>query len=292
MVGVERNLGPGYVLGERYRIDRQIGSGAMGTVYAASGIADARPVALKVIHDEHATDPEVIARFKREARLISETRHPNIVEVIDLDHADGRWYLAMELLQGMNLADDLEMRKTYEPVEMVPVLRSVLDALEAAHQRQVVHRDLKPANVFLAGSPDALAVKVLDFGVAKVVGMSAHEQLTRSGTVIGTPEFMSPEQAVGTGVDPRSDLYAVGCIAYSMLCGRPPFVDNWPLRVVMKQAFEAPTPPSRARPDLGDAAAVDGFIGRALEKKPDQRFQSAAEMRRALEALAGPADQR
>ncbi len=258
----------------------------MGTVYAASRIADASPVAVKVIHDEYASDPEVIARFKREGSLISQARHPNIVEVIELAQFDGRWFLAMELLEGMNLADDLEMRTTYEPTEMVPVLASVLDALEAAHQRLVVHRDLKPANVFLAGSPDAMTVKVLDFGVAKFVGMTAEEQLTRSGTVIGTPEFMSPEQAMGKGADPRSDLYAVGCIAYAMLCGRPPFVDNLPLRVVMKQAFEPPPRPSQRRPDLDNAAAVDGFIVRALEKKPAERYQSAAEMRQALQALA------
>jgi serine/threonine-protein kinase len=272
LTAAERTFHPGFVLGERYRIDRQIGSGSMGTVYAASGVADARPVALKVIHDAHASDPALVARFKREGRLISETRHPNIVEVVDLDQADGRWFLAMELLQGMTLADDLEMRKTYEPREMVPVLRSVLDALEAAHQRQVVHRDLKPANVFLSGAPPAMTVKVLDFGVAKVVGRSAHEQLTRSGTVIGTPEFMSPEQAMGTDVDARSDLYAVGCIAYAMLCGRPPFVDNWPLRVVMKQAFEVPSLPSWVRPDLA-GAGVDEFVARALAKKPADRFQ-------------------
>jgi eukaryotic-like serine/threonine-protein kinase len=287
LTAAERSFPPGFVLGQRYRIDRQIGSGSMGTVYAASGIADARPVALKVIHDEHASDPALVARFKREGRLISETRHPNIVEVVDLDQADGRWFLAMELLQGMNLADDLEMRKTYEPKEMVPVLRSVLDALEAAHQRQVVHRDLKPANVFLSGSPPAMTVKVLDFGIAKVVGRSAHEQLTRSGTVIGTPEFMSPEQALGTEVDARSDLYAVGCIAYTMLCGRPPFVDNWPLRVVMKQAFEVPTLPSWVRPDLAGAGGIDDFVARALAKKPAERFQSASEMRLALQALGG-----
>jgi serine/threonine-protein kinase len=286
LTAAERTFHPGFVLGQRYRIDRQIGSGSMGTVYAASGVADARPVALKVIHDEHASDPALVARFKREGRLISETRHPNIVEVVDLDQADGRWFLAMELLQGMTLADDLEMRKTYEPKEMVPVLRSVLDALEAAHQRQVVHRDLKPANVFLSGSPPAMTVKVLDFGVAKVVGRSAHEQLTRSGTVIGTPEFMSPEQALGTDVDARSDLYAVGCIAYAMLCGRPPFVDNWPLRVVMKQAFEVPSLPSWVRPDLA-GAGVDEFVARALAKKPAERFQSASEMRLALQALDG-----
>jgi serine/threonine protein kinase len=168
----------------------------------------------------------------------------------------------------------------------VPVLRSVLDALEAAHRHMVVHRDLKPANVFLAGAPDAMTVKVLDFGVAKFVGLSAEEQLTRSGTVIGTPEFMSPEQAMGKAADPRSDLYAVGCIAYAMLCGRPPFVDNLPLRVVMKQAFEPPPRPSQLRPDLEHAAAIDGFIARAIEKKAAERYQSAAEMRDALLALA------
>ena len=143
-----------------------------------------------------------------------------------------------------------------------------LDALEVAHQRQVVHRDLKPANVFLSGSPPAMTVKVLDFGVAKVVGRSAHEQLTRSGTVIGTPEFMSPEQAIGTDVDARSDLYAVGCIAYAMLCGRPPFVDNWPLRVVMKQAFEVPFAPLLAAPDLAGA-------GRRRVRRPRAREETS-----------------
>ena len=164
---------------------------------------------------------------------------------------------------------------------------AILDALDTAHAHQIVHRDLKPENVFL-DLPEAgpEVVKVLDFGVAKVVGMSAQDQLTRSGTVVGTPEFMSPEQATGTRVDARSDLYAVGCIAYAMLCGRPPFVDNWPMRVVMKQAFEPHAPPSRVRPTLPNAACVDAFVARALEKEPERRYQTAAEMRTALEGLA------
>src|SRR4029079_6003846 len=132
-----------------------------------------------------------------------------------------------------------------------------LDALEIAHARQIVHRDIKPQNIFLVRDGDATGVKVLDFGVAKCVGLSTKEQLTRSGTILGTPEYMAPEQATGAGADHRSDLYAVACVAYAMLCGRPPFLDDWPMRIVMKQAFEPPAPPSRLRPDLPAAGAVD-----------------------------------
>jgi serine/threonine protein kinase len=280
-------LSPGHLLGERYRIDRHLGSGGMGRVYAACQLASGRLVALKVMNDEHMADPRILARFQREGQVMSQLRHPNIVEIFDQGQADGRWFLAMELLRGETLADVIAEKKTYEPPDAVPVLAAILDALDAAHAQQVVHRDLKPENVFLARSDGGLpAVKVLDFGVAKVVGVSAQDQLTRSGTVIGTPEFMSPEQAIGTKVDARSDLYAVGCIAYAMLCGRPPFVDNWPMRVVMKQAFEAHTPPSRVRPTLAGAAHADAFVARALEKEPERRYQTAGEMRTALEGLA------
>jgi serine/threonine protein kinase len=258
----------------------------MGTVYAAWQVASGKPVALKVIGDEHTSDPNMVARFQREGRLMSELRHPNLVEVYDVDQADGHWYLAMELLEGRNLEDAVAQKGPYDPAEAEPILAAVLEALEVAHQHQVVHRDLKPANIFLARRPDgASSVKVLDFGVAKVVGQSAQDQLTRSGTVLGTPEYMPPEQAVGTSVDARSDLYAVGCILYSMLCGRPPFVDNWPMRVVMKQAFEPHVPLSRVRPALPGADLVDRFLARALAKKPDDRYQSARQMRAALEAL-------
>ena len=279
-------LPPGSVLGQRYRLDRQIGSGSMGVVYAAHDLSRDRPVALKMIDRSHTVDATMVARFQREGRIVSDLRHPNIVEVFDVGEIDGDWVMTMELLDGTNLADAIEATTAYTPESAIPILRGVLDALEIAHARQIVHRDIKPQNIFLArNGGGAATVKVLDFGVAKVVGLNSEDQLTRSGTILGTPEFMAPEQATGKGADHRSDLYAVACVAYAMLCGRPPFVDNWPMRIVMKQAFEPPVPPSRLRPELARAPEIDRVMARALEKNPEDRYQSASEMRAALEAL-------
>jgi len=281
-------LPPGSVLGRRYRLDRQIGSGSMGVVYAAHDLSRDRPVALKMIDRSHTADATMVARFQREGRIVSDLRHPNIVEVFDVGEIDGDWVMTMELLDGTNLADAIEATTAYTPESAIPILRGVLDALEIAHARQIVHRDIKPQNIFLArNGGGAATVKVLDFGVAKVVGLNSEDQLTRSGTILGTPEFMAPEQATGKGADHRSDLYAVACVAYAMLCGRPPFVDNWPMRIVMKQAFEPPVPPSRLRPELARAPEIDRVMARALEKNPEDRYQSAGEMRAAIEALAG-----
>jgi serine/threonine protein kinase len=282
---IESPLKPGSVVGQRYRLDHPIGAGSMGAVYAARDLVHDRPIALKIINRSHTADPTMVARFQREGRIVSELRHPNIVQVFAVERIGGDWIMAMELLEGTNLADAISAH-TYEVDQAVPVLRAILDAVEIAHEHQIVHRDIKPQNVFLAHAGSDTIVKVLDFGVAKVVGLTAEEQLTRSGTILGTPEFMSPEQATSRGADHRSDLYAVACVAYAMLCGRPPFVDNWPMRILMKQAFEAPVPPSRLRPALAGASAVDVFIARALEKKPEDRYQTAREMRAALDALA------
>jgi len=275
----------GTIVGGRYQLDRHLGSGGMGTVYAARALSDGRPLALKVIHRQHTEDATMVARFQREGRLIAKIRHPNIVEVFELDEDDGAWFIAMELLEGKNLGTAMTDNGVYSLAEAGPVLLGILDALEVAHAEQVIHRDVKPENIFLVGAADARSIKLLDFGVAKTVSQSTQEQLTRSGVVLGTPEYMAPEQAVGTGVDHRSDLYSVGCIAYAMICGRPPFVDNWPLRVIMKQAFEPHVPPSRLRPDAPSADAIDRFIARALEKKPSERYQSASVMRADLAAL-------
>ena len=285
--GADRPLPPGSVLGGRYRLDREIGSGSIGRVYAARDLTHDRSIALKVINQSHSTDPTVVARFQREGRIVTELRHPNIVQVFEVEQIDGDWVMAMELLTGMNLADAIESKKAYALSEVVPILRGVLDALDVAHAHQIVHRDIKPQNIFLVRTEGGITgVKVLDFGVAKVAGSNAEEQLTRSGTILGTPEFMAPEQATGHGADHRSDLYAVACVAYAMLCGRPPFLDSWPMRVVMKQAFEAPVAPSRLRPELLAADAVDRFMSRGLAKKREERFQSAGEMRSELDALA------
>jgi serine/threonine-protein kinase len=282
----EQALQPGFVLGGRYRIQRRIGSGGMGTVYAATHLSLGREVALKVIDRRHSFDARAVERFRREARVSAQARHPNIVDVIDLGHADDHWYLSMELLDGLDLFEAIKLKRCYEVDEMVPVLDQLLDGLSAAHALGVVHRDLKPENIYLARSRDELLVKIVDFGVVKVVDEGAEMQLTRTGTVVGTPEYMAPEQARGNRVDARTDLYAVGCIAYAMLCGRPPFADKSMLLVLAKHVAEPPQPVSVRRPELRMGAEIDRFFERALAKEPEARFQSAAEMRKALADLA------
>jgi eukaryotic-like serine/threonine-protein kinase len=277
----------GTVFGDRYRIDKMLGKGGMGTVYSAHHLGLDRPVALKVISPEHAADERSVERLRREARMASQARHPNIVEVLDLGQIDGLWYIAMEMLEGVDLYDAIIMKRTYDPMELVPVLDQVLAGLEAAHALGLVHRDLKPENMFLARSHDGFfTVKLLDFGVVKVPEEGAQAQLTRTGTVVGTPEYMSPEQATDHKVDARSDLYSVGCVAYAMLCGNPPFVDKSVLKVLTSHVVESPKPPSTHRPNLPHAAEVDRFILRALEKNPAKRYQSAGDMHAALHHLA------
>jgi serine/threonine-protein kinase len=269
-------------------VEREIGSGAMGTVYAARELDGDRPVALKIIRRGQTADPTTLARFQREGRIIAGVSHPNIVRVFDVGQLDGEWFISMELLEGTNLADALAARESFPLADTVPVVGAVLDALEIAHGHGIVHRDIKPQNIFLgAASGDPPSVKVLDFGVARVEGLSAQEQLTRSGTILGTPEFMAPEQATGTKADARADLYSAACVAYAMLCGRPPFLESSPMRILMKQAFEPLPLPSRVRPELTHAAAIDRFLSRAMDKSPDGRYQTAAEMRAGLAELAG-----
>src|SRR6476620_9482529 len=165
--GADGPLFPGSVLGQRYRVDRPIGSGTMGTVYAAHDLPHDRPIALKVINRSHTADPTMVARFQREGRIIAGLRHPNIVNVLEVSQIDGDWVMAMELLQGTNLADAIEATKAYEPRDVALILGGVLDALEVAHAHQIVHRDIKPQNIFLVRAGGATEVKVLDFGVAK-----------------------------------------------------------------------------------------------------------------------------
>ena len=189
-------LAPGTLLAGRYRIGEKLGRGGMGTVYSARHVDLGRDIALKVIARRHASDERVIARFRKEARAAAQARHPNIVDVIDLGEADGRWYLAMELLDGIDLAQAIALKRVYEPAELPSVLDPVLAALDAAHAIGLVHRDLKPENIFLARTTgDDAHVKVLDFGVVKLADEGAEKHLTRTGTIVGTPEYMAPEQA-------------------------------------------------------------------------------------------------
>jgi serine/threonine protein kinase len=275
----------GSLLGGRYRVERRLASGGMASVYVGHDTTTDRKVALKMTMEGQGDDT-FAERLRREGKVGLDVSHENIVRVIDTGQSNGMWYLVMELLDGTDLEDFIARRKHCEPHEIFYVLDGVLRALAYAHGRGVVHRDLKPSNVFLVAEPDQTAkVKLIDFGVVMVMGDQS-KRLTSAGSVLGTPEFMSPEQALGGVVDERSDLYAVGCVAYAMLCGRPPFTDRNPLKVLTAHATLRPDPPTERRPESAKWPALADFIMRSLAKKPELRFQTADAMRAAMIEVA------
>lgn len=262
---VERTIG-------NYRVAEQIGKGGMGHVYAAEHVRLGRQVALKFLAPSLRGDDEFLRRFLREARVMAQLEHPNLVRVLDYGEDDEQPYLVMELLRGQTLRERLRERPLPE-AEAVRVAAAVLSGLEAAHAAGVVHRDIKPGNLFLCRDG---TVKVMDFGIAK----SAEEShLTQTGVQVGTAEYMSPEQAEGAPVDGRSDLYSLGIVLYQMLAGQAPFRGDNSLVVLHQQVHKAPPPLPDAVPDW-----LRRVVLRALAKKPTARFASAAEMRGALES--------
>ncbi len=275
-------IAEGTLLAGRYRILRLIGAGGMGTVYEAERVDLGIHVAVKVLHAALAGRPDASKRFHREAALIATVRHPNIVSVVDciLDE-DGPCFLVMELLTGMTLAQAIAQSRTFSERRCAFVASQMLDALEAAHAAHIVHRDLKPENVFLtqmSGIRDL--VKLLDFGVAKLVSEDAASRLTNTGTVLGTPAYMAPEHARGEKSDVTADLYSVGCVMYEMLAQRPPFVAaNYNALLFAIQGKE-PDDLRAARPDVTQEMCA--VIARAMAKEPSSRFPSARAMREAL----------
>ena len=275
----------------RYRIARLLGEGGMGRVYLAVQPAIGSRVAIKVLSDECARNPELLERFFAEARAVNLIRHENIVSVLDLAQLpDGRPYIVMEYVEGATLA--AVVRAGPVPLGgLVQVMAEVLSALAAAHAMGIVHRDLKPDNVLVTAEGHA---KVLDFGIAKLAP-ELQQQLsprTRTGALLGTPQYMAPEQISGSGgVDPRTDLYAAGVVLYELATGRQPFVGET-LFDLMRAHLEQPPPPPRAlRPDL--PPALEHVILTALAKRPDERFPGAPMMAQALQqaAAALPAEQ-
>jgi serine/threonine-protein kinase len=284
----------GRVLGGKYRLEQRLGIGAVGTVYRAMHQQLGRTVAVKVLRASMAKDPDVVARFTREARLASRVEHPNVVRVWDCDsEPDGLTYLAMELLEGRELAEIIAREPHLASERIVELLTQVLAALGAAHRLGIVHRDLKPENIIVLPSvaDDGRAievVKVADFGIARVYGESASptEQITRWGVVSGTPEYMSPEQALADELDGRSDLYACGVILYEMLAGRQPFTGDSPLSILEDHIRTEVPPPSRWR---SVDTRLEAVAMRALAKARDDRYADAPAMRTALvDALALP----
>lgn len=284
-------LEPGEVVAERYRIERALGTGAMGTVYAATQLSMSRPVALKVMNRAAALDGTVLRRFFREARSASQLKHPNVVGIHDFGVDDLRKmpFLAMELIEGRTLRAIIEEEAPLSPLRAMALLEQVARALVAAHRAGIIHRDLKPDNVMVQVLPEGEEhVTVLDFGIAKVrSGRDSGDSLTASGIIIGTPRYMSPEQVEGRPAGPVSDLYSLGCILHEVLTGGPPFAGEGAVTMMLQHL-------RRDRPTLpADRPIPEGLrdLHRALlELSPEARPTSAAEVARRLKGLMAEAE--
>jgi serine/threonine protein kinase len=274
----------GHLLDGSYEVLRVIGEGGMGRVYEARHTRlHTKRFAVKLLHHELARQPEVVTRFQREAEAASVLTHPNVVGVYDVNtSADGRPYIVAELLEGEELGSYLERRSKLPVVEAVHIVRQVCHALAAAHRHGIVHRDVKPENVFLAG-PNA-TVKVLDFGISKV--SETGDGLTKTGTVMGTPDYMAPEQARGDRVDARADIYAVGAILYRALTGRKPFEGSDPMAILTAVLTQEPERPSTLEPSI--PLSLELVVQRTMAKNPSERFPSMDALEHALEPFDAP----
>jgi serine/threonine protein kinase len=282
----------GLVIDKRYQITGLLGRGGMGSVYRAEHVRLKRQVALKLLHSDFGRIPELSKRFEREAFATGRIDHPNIVTVSDFGELDdGTLYLVMELLDGQSLADVLEKERKLSPRRALQITRHILRGLGHAHKAGVVHRDIKPENVLLvehAGDPDF--AKLLDFGIAKLVGEAAEadagDKLTQAGVAFGTPAYISPEQALGETVDHRADLYSVTCMLYELLTGRCPFVADDKMKLLSMHATRTPQPLAALAPELAGNPELETLVQRGLAKRREDRWASAEQYMEAIEAYA------
>ena len=269
---------PDTVVDGRYRIRERLGSGGMAAVYRAEDLQLGREVALKLLYPRFAEDASFVERFRREASAAAGLQHPNVVSVYDRGEWDGTSYIAMEYVDGRTLRDLVRERGPMDPVQAIDCAIGVLRAARFAHRRGIIHRDLKPHNVLVDAEGRA---KVTDFGIAK----AGASDMTETGSIMGTAQYMSPEQAQGMAVTPRSDLYAIGVLLYELLVGSPPFDGESAVSIALKQVSEPPVPPGRLVP--GVPPELDAVVLRALAKDPQDRFPDADAFIAALEEVRG-----
>src|SRR6201992_1571686 len=264
-------------LGDRYELDGVVGRGGMAEVYRARDLRLDRVVAIKTLRPDLARDQTFQARFRREAQSAASLHHPSIVAVYDTgeDMSTGTPvpYIVMEYVDGRTVRDLLIEGHRLLPERTLEIVSGVLRALEYSHQAGIVHRDIKPGNVMVTRNGD---IKVMDFGIARAMN-DAQATMTQTAQVIGTAQYLSPEQARGERVDARSDLYSTGCLMYELLTGRPPFTGDSPVAIAYQHVRETPVPPSRIDPSLPPWA--DSIVLKAMAKDPADRYQSADEMR-------------
>src|SRR2546425_1824684 len=253
----------------RYRILRKLGTGGMANVYLAEDEVLGRRVAIKILNDRHAGDDQFVERFRREAKNAASLSHPNIVSIYDRGEAEGTYYIAMEYLDGRSLKE-LIVARGPAPIHLaVDYARQILAAIRFAHRHGIVHRDIKPHNVLVDGEG---RLKVTDFGIAR----AGASQMTEAGSIIGTAQYLSPEEAKGAPVDQTSDLYSVGVVLYELLTGVVPFSGDTPVEIAMKHLSSSPEAPSTKRAEI--PRDLDLVVLRALAKDPADRYQSAEEM--------------
>ena len=276
----------GQVIGGRYRLTRCLGRGGMGEVYEGEHVHITKKVAIKLLHPEINADPEALERFRQEARSASSIGHDNIVSIDDFGTLeDGRFYLCMEFLQGQSLSEAMLHHGGVEIRRALGLLIQVCHGLEAAHAKGIVHRDMKPENIFIIRRQDGSEqVKVLDFGIAKVSGTDRNESLTKTGTVFGTPHYMSPEQALGQKLDHRADVYSMGVILFELVTGTLPFKAESFMGILSQHITKPPPTPSTLAKGRVIPRTVEEAILNAMAKDPNQRYSTVGELRQELEA--------